>query len=106
RQAAERYLLDCGDSLEFRELAKKFPVAQPLVRLDVPGQVQTIDANRVDRSPRKDQSHSRQDIHRKWDPSPNIRLIRLYGPVLPRRQLDGFRATSGYAAAESHLDNA
>src|SRR5262249_4066410 len=63
-QAAKRYLLHVGDSFELGELAQKFPLTEAFVRFDVPGEVQPIDANRVDRSAREDQSHSRQASHR------------------------------------------
>src|SRR5215813_13771739 len=62
-QAAKRYLLHVGDSFELGELAQKFPLAEAFVRFDVPGEVQPIDANRVDRSTCEDQSHSRQASH-------------------------------------------
>jgi hypothetical protein len=52
-----------GDSFELGELAQKFPLAEALVCFDVTGEVQPIDANRVDRTTREDQSHSRQAIH-------------------------------------------
>src|SRR6516164_854415 len=63
-QAAKRYLLHVSDSFELGELAQKFPLAEALVRFDVPGEVQPIEANRVDRSTREDQPHSRQASHR------------------------------------------
>src|SRR5215470_10285966 len=62
-QAAKRYLLHIGDSFELGELAQKFSLTEALVRFDVPGEIQPIDANRVDRSTCEDQPHSCQASH-------------------------------------------
>src|SRR5262245_56599311 len=102
-QAAKRYLLHRGDSFELREPAQKFPIAQSLIRLDVPSKIQTIDANRVDRSTREDQSHSRQDIHRNEILRITPIFARLrYGPALARASLTASR-TPGCPARGQRL---
>ena len=68
-QAPKRYLLNSGDALELRELAQELALSKSLVRLDVPGQIQTIGTDRIDRSARKNQSHSRQAGHGGYSPS-------------------------------------
>ena len=57
RQATERDLLHTRDGLELGKLSQQFAITQPFVRLDVPGEIQAIDADGIDRPARQDQSH-------------------------------------------------
>src|SRR5262249_43451632 len=104
RQAAERYFLDSGNILELRELAQQLALSEALVRLDVPGKVQPIDANGVDRSARKDQSHFRQSIHSRTRPSFHSRSCRLdLRPWHFRAASLTASSTSGYLAQRQRL---
>ena len=57
-QAAERDLLDQRDLGELGDLREQFARTETLVRLDVPREVETVDADRIDGPTGGDECHA------------------------------------------------
>src|SRR5215831_7450914 len=62
-KAAERDFANGGDSREFGNLRDQFAVSKTLAGFDIPGEIEPVGPDRVDRPAGKDQPNSRQCGH-------------------------------------------